>query len=97
MKPEIRRYIIELNKDYIKNKVGEAIDKLCEELKKCYSQIDELKLDVEKANKQRVKFARAYCEEIGIIISQKEYKDPLDEIFVESHFKRKSSEKRGKK
>ena len=73
MKPEIRRYVIELNKDYIKNKIGKEIDKLCEELKKCYSQINELKLDVKKANNQRTNLAKAYAESIGVIISQKEY------------------------
>lgn len=73
MKPEIRRYVIELNKDYIKNKIGKEIDKLCEELKKCYTTIDKLNLNLEKANKERVKFIRAYCEKIGVIISQKEF------------------------
>lgn len=86
----MNRLLVELNRDYVKKQVNKIIDDLFDDLKKMSLKVASLEKEKKRITENKVILARAYARKIGVILTQKEYikkfvKDPLDEIFVESH------------
>lgn len=70
---KMNRLIIELNREYTKNKINKEIDKLYDEIKRVSVENLELKKTNANIQKNKNKLAYAYARKIGVILTQKEY------------------------
>ena len=80
------------NKGMMIARIERDFNKMLNTIKKQDYEINELNRKLEISEKNKLKFARAYCKKINLIMSEKDFKeymylieeDPLDEIFTKN-------------